>query len=76
MFKPISKNEKVDLIKRIESNHSFFIDIFHQLRERYLELLKDKSYLESVYAMGAAKAERQARKTLRKVYKKVGFYAK
>ena len=43
------------------------------IRERYLELLKDKAYLESVYAMGAAKAEKQARKTLRKVYKKVGL---
>ncbi len=42
-------------------------------REKYLELLKDKEYLEKVYAMGAAKAEKQARKTLRKVYKKVGL---
>ena len=44
-----------------------------EIREKYLELLKDKEYLEKVYAMGAAKAEKQARKTLRKVYKKVGL---
>ena len=43
------------------------------IREKYLELLKDKAYLEKVYAMGAEKAEKQARKTLRKVYKKVGL---
>ena len=30
---------------------------------------KYKDYLEKVYAIGAEKAERQARKTLRKVYK-------
>ena len=49
------------------------VNALSPIRERYLELLKDKAYLESVYAMGAAKAERQARKTLRKVYKKVGL---
>ena len=43
------------------------------IRENYIELLKNKDYLEQVYANGANKAERQARKTLRKVYKKVGL---
>ena len=37
------------------------------------DLLNNKDYLEKVYAIGAEKAERQARKTLRKVYKKVGL---
>lgn len=36
-------------------------------------LLKNKDYLESIYIAGAEKAEVVARKTLRKVYKKVGF---
>ena len=49
------------------------VDALNPIREKYLELLKDKAYLEKVYAMGAEKAERQARKTLRKVYKKVGL---
>ena len=40
------------------------------------EILKDKEYLESVYAKGAQRAEAQARKTLRKVYKKVGLIEK
>ena len=52
------------------------IDALNPIREKYLELLKDKKYLEEVYAKGAAKAEKQARKTLRKVYKKVGLIEK
>lgn len=36
-------------------------------------LLKNKDYLEKIYNMGAEKAEIKARKTLRKVQKKVGF---
>lgn len=36
-------------------------------------LLKNKDYLEKIYVAGAEKAEVVARKTLRKVYKKVGF---
>lgn len=46
------------------------------IRERYEELMKDKDYLEKVYKAGAEKAEYQAMKTLRKVYKKVGFIPK
>lgn len=49
------------------------VEALSPIREKYLELLKDKAYLEKVYAMGAEKAEKQARKTLRKVYKKVGL---
>lgn len=43
------------------------------IKEKYEELLNNKDYLETIYAAGAEKAERVARKTLRKVYKKVGF---
>ncbi|MCT4605905.1 MAG: tryptophan--tRNA ligase [Marinisporobacter sp.] len=43
------------------------------IREKYEDLLSNKDYLENIYAEGANKAERVARKTLRKVYKKVGF---
>ena len=39
-------------------------------------LLQDKAYLESVYRAGAEKASYVAEKTLRKVYKKVGFLAR
>lgn len=43
------------------------------IREKFDELMKNKDYLEKVYMEGAYNAERVARKTLRKVYKKVGF---
>jgi tryptophan--tRNA ligase len=43
------------------------------LRERFKEIRDDKAYLESVYKEGSEKASYLARKTLRKVYKKVGF---
>jgi tryptophanyl-tRNA synthetase len=36
--------------------------------------LADKAYLNEVYLKGAEKASYVANKTLRKVYKKVGFY--
>ena len=47
------------------------VESLRPIREQYNDLLNNKDYLEKVYAIGAEKAERQARKTLRKVYKKV-----
>ncbi|SHJ57544.1 tryptophan--tRNA ligase [Tepidibacter formicigenes] len=49
------------------------IESLRPVREKYNDLLNNKDYLEKIYAQGADKAERAARKTLRKVYKKVGF---
>ena len=46
------------------------------IREEAERLTADKAYLESVYKDGAQKASYLAEKTLRKVYKKVGFVAK
>jgi tryptophanyl-tRNA synthetase len=43
------------------------------IHEKYDYLIKNKDYLEKIYKEGAEKAEYQAMKTLRKVYKKVGF---
>ena len=43
------------------------------IQEKIDYLLKNKDYLEKIYVGGAEKAEAVARKTLRKVYKKVGF---
>ena len=48
----------------------------HPIREESMRLMKDKAYLESVYRSGAEKASYVAEKTLRKVYKKVGFVAR
>lgn len=43
------------------------------IQERYNDLMKNKDYLERVYKEGAEKANYASMKTLRKVYKKVGF---
>lgn len=43
------------------------------IQEKIDYLLKNKDYLEKIYVDGAQKAENKARKTLRKVQKKIGF---
>lgn len=52
------------------------VETLRPIREKTEQLLADKEYLESVYRSGAERASRVAEKTLRKVYKKVGFIAK
>ncbi len=49
------------------------VDAIRPIREEYDRIIKDKAYLESVYKSGAESAQRLARRTLMKVYKKVGF---
>ncbi len=46
------------------------------IREEATRILADKAYLESVYKACAEKASYVANKTLRKVYKKIGFVAR
>lgn len=48
-------------------------EMLRPIRETTEDLLKNKDYLESIYREGAEKANRLARKTLDKVYRKVGF---
>ncbi len=48
-------------------------DCLRPIREETQRLLEDKAYLETVYREGAERASYIANKTLRKVYKKVGF---
>ena len=52
------------------------VDLLRPIREEATRLLADKAYLETVCKNGAEKASYIANKTLRKVYKKVGFVAK
>lgn len=52
------------------------IELLRPIREEAERLIADKGYLESVYREGAEKAAYVANKTLRKVYKKLGFVAK
>lgn len=49
------------------------VELLRPIREKTEEILKDKAYLESVYTDGARRAQYIARKTLDKVYRKVGF---
>ncbi|MBQ6756474.1 MAG: tryptophan--tRNA ligase [Oscillospiraceae bacterium] len=49
------------------------VELLRPIREESQRLIKDKAYLESVYRAGAEKAGYVAEKTLRKVYKKIGF---
>lgn len=43
------------------------------VREKVLELLKDKKQLEEIYTKGSEKANYQSRKTLSKMKRKIGF---
>jgi tryptophanyl-tRNA synthetase len=48
-------------------------DYLQPIRERYLTIRKDDKKLKELLASGAELAHRRAFKTLRKVYKKIGF---
>ena len=49
------------------------VEMLRPIREESERILADKAYLEKIYREGAEKASYVANKTLRKVYKKVGF---
>ena len=49
------------------------VELLRPIREESTRLLADKAYLQSVYKAGAEKASAVASRTIRKVYKKVGF---
>ena len=52
------------------------VECLRPIREEATRILADKAYLENVYRAGAEKASYVANKTLRKVYKKLGFVAR
>ena len=49
------------------------VELLRPIREKTEDLLKNKDYLMQVYTDGAQRATYLARKTLDKVYRKVGF---
>lgn len=49
------------------------VEAIRPIREEYDRIIKDKAYLQSIYTNGAESAHRLAKRTLKKVYKKVGF---
>ena len=48
-------------------------EMLRPIREKTEDLLKNKDYLEQVYTEGAQRAGYMARRTLDKVYRKIGF---
>ncbi|WP_422486820.1 tryptophan--tRNA ligase [Gudongella sp. DL1XJH-153] len=52
------------------------VEALDPIQTKYREYLDSKDYLEKIYTEGAQKAEAKARKTLRKVYKKIGFISR
>tara|TARA_Y100001970_G_scaffold294372_1_gene452052 strand:+ start:11007 stop:11996 length:990 start_codon:yes stop_codon:yes gene_type:complete len=60
---------KKDLIEII-------IDFLGPIKEEYTKIISDKAYLAEVLSDGSEKASFKARRTLSKVYRKVGFVKK
>ena len=52
------------------------IETLRPIREEAQRIITDKAYLQEIYTEGAQKASYAARKTLRKVSKKIGFVEK
>lgn len=51
------------------------IEALRPVQERYDQIMSDRTYLEGILAAGTADAQRRARRTLGKVYRKVGLVA-
>lgn len=49
------------------------VETIRPIREEYDRIITDKAYLQGIYKNGAEAAHRIADRTLKKVYKKVGF---
>ncbi|MDL2287606.1 tryptophan--tRNA ligase [Eubacteriales bacterium OttesenSCG-928-G02] len=49
-------------------------DEVKKIQDKFYDLMNNKDYLEGILSEGAPKAAHLARKTLSKVYRKVGFY--
>lgn len=49
------------------------VELLRPVRETTEDLLKNKDYLEQIYQEGAEQANAIARRTLDKVYRKIGF---
>ena len=52
------------------------VEMLRPIREESARMIADKDYLRKVYTDGAERATAVARRTLRKVYKRVGFVEK
>ena len=71
-----NKYEGVGYGKFKEDLAEIIIEELRPIQEKFDDLMKNKDYLERVYKEGAERASYIANKTLRKVYRKVGFIQK
>ena len=49
------------------------VEYLAPIQQKYDKIINDKAYLESILSKGAEDAYSRARKTISKVYRKVGF---
>ena len=61
---------------QIEDLIDVIIDFLGPIKEEYTKIIGDKAYLAQVLSDGSEKASLKARRTLSKVYRKVGFVKK
>ena len=82
IYQAFSNKSVDDIVKEYEGESygpfkndlaELVIESLRPIQEEYNGLINDKAYLEEVMAKGASKASYLANKTLRKVYRKVGF---
>ncbi|WP_255784918.1 tryptophan--tRNA ligase [Mediannikoviicoccus vaginalis] len=82
IYQAFSNESVEDIVKQYEGESygpfkndlaELIIESLRPIQEEYNRLINDKAYLEEVMAKGASKASYLANKTLRKVYRKVGF---
>src|SRR5690606_17609906 len=82
IYSAFSKDSIEDIEKRYEGlGYGKFkedlaeviIEGLKPIQKKFNSYMKNKDYLESVYKQGAEKARYISNKTLRKVYRKIGF---
>lgn len=82
IYSIFSKENVEDIVSRYEGQGygklkedlaEVVVEGLSPIQEKFSNFMNNKDYLEKIYKEGADKAEYQAMKTLRKVYKKVGF---
>ena len=69
----IDRQNKIFL--RVRLVGEIVADALAEIQERYNTFISDKELLNKILIEGAQKASYTAEKTLRKVYRKVGFYS-
>lgn len=82
IYQAFSNKSVEDIVKQYEGESygpfkkdlaEIIIESLKPIQDEYSRLINDKAFLEEVMAKGASKASYLANKTIRKVYRKVGF---